>query len=949
MSKLSEKNVKKPARYCMVKHAGFSAPTIARASTLHKISEIVRLAVWHRCCAVSVRRDHEGVVSITGFMAAPSCHPYSIRTNKERYLVSKPLASLVEPRQGPSIEAKKNLLKNLQNKDLFFLNDEGPALKELLQAPYWPLRDRIQLAEFATGKVQRPRVGGKFLFVGNAKFWVRGVTYGAFRPGPDGQEYHDPAALERDFSLMAANGLNAVRIPHTMPPRELLDIAQNHGLRVMVGLSAEQYAGYLIDRKGAPDIEELICSKVRSCAGHPALLCYALGNEIAAPVVRWLGRGRVESYLERLYRAVKAEDPDGLVTYVNYPTTEYLHLPFLDLVTFNVYLESEDRLESYLGRLHNIAGDRPLLMSEIGLDSLRNGEANQAQALEWQLRTTFAPGCAGAFVFSWTDEWHRAGAEVEDWAFGITARDRCPKPALRSVREAFTKVPFPKELCWPKISVIVCTFNGGRTLSECLESLLRLDYANYEVIVVNDGSTDNTAKIASSYGFRVITTENRGLSSARNTGLNAATGEIVAYIDDDAYPDSHWLRYLASAFTNTIHVGVGGPNIAPADDGPIAECVAHSPGNPVHILLSDTEAEHIPGCNMAFRKTALEAIGGFDTQFRIAGDDVDVCWRLQQKGWTLGYSPGAMVWHHRRNSIRAYWKQQHNYGKAESFLEKKWPEKYNLAGHVTWAGRVYGNGHQYKAWSQGRIYHGVWGSAPFQSIYQSPAGALESWLSMPEWYLAVAALLPIVALGFLWFPLFYALPFLGLVLYAPIFQAVISSSRVCFSPARRSPLEWVKLRTVTALLHLLQPLARLSGRLRSGLTFWRYKGSGFVMPWPRKLAVWTEHWRDPNERLKSFEADLRKAGAYVRRGGDYDRWDLEVRAGLLGSARLLMAVEDHGAGNQFVRLRLWPKSSLLGLLLPILFVSLSVAAALDHAWVASAILGLLSIFLTICT
>ena len=858
--------------------------------------------------------------------------------------MSKSLASFVEPRQDPSIKAKKNLL---QNKDLFFLNDERLSLKGLFQAPYSALHDHTQRAELPKGKIQRPRVGGKFLFVGNEKLWVRGVTYGAFRPGPDGREYHDPAVLERDFALMAANGLNAVRIPHTMPPRELLDIAQKHGLRVMVGLSAEQYAGFLIDRKDAPDVEELICSKVRSCAGHPALLCYALGNEISAPVVRWLGRGRVESYLERLYRAVKAEDPDGLVTYVNYPTTEYLHLPFLDLVTFNVYLESEERLESYLGRLHNIAGDRPLLMSEIGLDSLRNGEANQAQALAWQLRTTFAPGCAGAFIFSWTDEWHRAGAEVEDWAFGITARDRCPKPALRSVREAFTKVPFPKELCWPKISVIVCTFNGAGTLSECLESLLRLDYPNYEVIVVNDGSTDNTAKIASSYGFRVITTENRGLSSARNTGLNAATGEIVAYIDDDAYPDSHWLRYLASAFMNTTHVGVGGPNIAPVDDGPIAECVAHSPGNPVHILLSDTEAEHIPGCNMAFRKTALEAIGGFDTQFRIAGDDVDVCWRLQQKGWTLGYSPGAMVWHHRRNSIRAYWKQQHNYGKAESFLEKKWPEKYNLAGHVTWAGRVYGNGHQYKAWSQGRIYHGVWGSAPFQSIYQSPAGALESWLSMPEWYLAVAALLPIVALGFLWFPLFYALPFLGLVLYAPIFQAVISSSRVCFSPVRRSPFEWVKLRTVTALLHLLQPLARLSGRLRSGLTFWRYKGSGFVMPWPRKFAVWTEHWRDPNERLEAFEADLRKAGVYVRRGGDYDRWDLEVRAGLLGFARLLMAVEDHGAGNQFVRVRLWPKCSPLELLLPVLSVSLSAAAALDNAWVASAILGLLSLFLTV--
>ncbi|HWP58459.1 MAG TPA: glycosyltransferase [Candidatus Acidoferrales bacterium] len=781
------------------------------------------------------------------------------------------------------------------------------------------------------------------MFIGNAKFWVRGVTYGAFRPGPDGREYHDRDALERDFSLMAANGVNAVRIPHTMPPRQLLDIAGRHGLRVMAGLSAEQYVGYLIDRKGAPDIEKLVRAKVRSCAGHPALLCYALGNEIAAPVVRWLGRRRVENYLERLYWAVKEEDPTALVTYVNYPTTEYLHLPFLDLVTFNVYLESQDRFEAYLARLHNIAGDRPLVMSEIGLDSMRNGEALQASALAWQLRTTFSSGCAGAFIFSWTDEWHRAGAEVEDWAFGITTRERRPKPALKAVREAFAKVPFPKDLRWPKVSVIVCTFNGSRTLSECLESLSRLDYPDYEVIVVNDGSTDSTARIAHSYGFRVITTENRGLSSARNTGLMAAAGEIVAYIDDDAYADPHWLRYLCATLMNSAHVGVGGPNIAPGGDGIVADCVAHSPGNPVHILLSDTEAEHIPGCNMAFRKTALEAVGGFDPQFRIAGDDVDICWRLQQKGWTLGYSPGAVVWHHRRNSIRAYWKQQYNYGKAEAYLEKKWPEKYNLAGHVAWAGRVYGNGHQYKAWSRGKIYHGVWGSAPFQSIYPTAAGTLESWLSMPEWHLGVAALAPVGALGLLWPPMFYAFSLLALALAAPIFQAALSAARVCFAVPRRARWRRLKLRSLTTLLHVLQPLARLSGRFRSGLTFWRYTAPGFVMPRPRRLAVWTACWRDPNERLKAFETELRRAGVYVRRGGEYDRWDLEVRAGLLGAARLLMAVEDHGAGNQFVRLRFWPWCSFLEIAPAILFASLALAAALDRAWAACAVLALLTL------
>src|SRR5207245_10868928 len=98
-----------------------------------------------------------------------------------------------------------------------------------------------------------------------------------------------------------------------------------------------------------------------------------------------LGPRRIERYLKRLFEVVKAEDPSALVSYVNYPTTEYLRLPFLDLVCFNVYLESRETLDAYLARLQNIAGNRPLILSEVGLDSLRNGEAGQAEALGWHL------------------------------------------------------------------------------------------------------------------------------------------------------------------------------------------------------------------------------------------------------------------------------------------------------------------------------------------------------------------------------------------------------------------------------------------------------------------------------------------------------------------------------------------------------------------------------------
>src|SRR5256885_101342 len=220
---------------------------------------------------------------------------------------------------------------------------------------------------------------------------------------------------------------------------------------------------------------------------------------------------------------------------------ESLRLHFLDFVCFNVYLESQDRFEAYLARLQNIAGDRPLFMSELGLDALRNGEGGQARSLDWQVRTAFAAGCGGVFVFAWTDEWYRHGHDVQDWAFGLTRADRSPKPALETVQEAFAEAPFAPSLPWPRISVVVCSCNVGRTIRDACEGLRRLDYPNYEVIVVDDGSTDGTAAIASEYDVRLIRTPNRGLSSARNTGLAAATGEIVAYLDDDAYPDPHWL------------------------------------------------------------------------------------------------------------------------------------------------------------------------------------------------------------------------------------------------------------------------------------------------------------------------------------------------------------------------------------------------------------------------
>ena len=813
------------------------------------------------------------------------------------------------------------------------------------QAAYPPV-DRLTTHD-------RPLVRGKFIFVRGQKLYIRGVTYGTFRPDTSGDQYHTPEVVERDFAQMIARGINAVRT-YTVPPRWLLDLAQQHGLYVMVGLAWEQHVAFL-DPTVRRSIEDRVRAGVRACAGHPAVLCYAIGNEIPAHIVRWYGRRRVERFLARLYRAVKAEDPESLVTYVNYPTTEYLRLPFVDLVCFNVYLEAQEQLEAYLARLQNIAGDRPLVMGEIGLDSRRKGEEVQARVLEWQTRTAFAAGCAGAFVFAWTDEWYRGGFAVEDWDFGLVTRDRKPKPALEVMRKVFADIPFARDLCWPRMSVVVCSYNGARTIRDCCEGLQRLDYPNYEVIVVDDGSTDATAGIAGEYGFRVISTPNRGLSNARNTGMVAATGEIIAYLDDDASPDPHWLFYLAATFLQTNVAAVGGPNIASPGDGAVAECVANAPGNPTHILLSDHLAEHIPGCNMAIRKVCLQTIGGFDGQFRVAGDDVDVCWRLQQQGWQIGFSPAAMVEHHRRGSLRAYWKQQLGYGKAEALLEKKWPEKYNATGQVGWSGRVYGRGlTRMLRWRRERIYQGVWGSAPFQQGYEPETTLLESLPLIPEWFLVTVALGTLGTLSVFWRPVWPAVPLFILAASASLAQAGLSAAHASFSPGTRgeprSSSALVRLRILTAILHLLQPLARLSGRVRHGLTLWRAGGLlGFALPRPRASLIWSLRWKTPDSWLHSIEVALRTADVLARRGGEFDRWDLEIRGGMFGTARTRMAIEEHGEGRQLVRFHTWPRCSPFGLVLILLSAILSMLGILGQASAAAWVFGVPAVLLALRT
>ncbi len=755
----------------------------------------------------------------------------------------------------------------------------------------------------------RARVKGKFIYKNEQKLYLKGVTYGTFNPMEDGSQFPDQATVEKDLRMMAGHGFNCIRT-YTVPPKFLLDMAESLNLNVMVGLPWEQHLTFLDNKKIPKEIIKRVSEAVQACEQHPAILCYTIGNEIPSGIVRWHGKNKIENFLKELYAAVKTVDPYALVTYVNYPTTEYLDLSFLDFDCFNVYLETPEKLGAYISRLHNLSGDRPLVLAEIGLDSRRNGAMKQAEVLSWQVKTIFAKGCAGIFIFSWTDEWWRGGFEIEDWDFGIVDRQRNPKPALPAVCIAMDSIPYSAK-SYPMISVIVCTYNGSSTIRDTLNGVLKLDYPDYETIVVNDGSTDNTAEIVMEYPVRLVSRPNRGLSAARNTGMYTAKGEILAYIDDDAYPDPQWLKYLAYAYANSDHACIGGPNIAPEGDGFIATCVANAPGGPVHVLLNDEIAEHVPGCNMTFRKDALMHIKGFDQVFRNAGDDVDVCWRIQESGRTIGFHTSAVVWHHRRNSFKAYWKQQQGYGKAEALLEAKWPEKYNSFGHLAWAGRIYGNGLTIPIKTKkDKIFQGTWGTALFQSVYQPADGFLSSIPLMPEWYLGMGLLVLVGSIGLI-------LPALLWCWVAFVASLAIVVAQAARSASKNSSLNTeqkkdIRYRLMIILLHVIQPVARLYGRFKQGLTPWRKRGKDLnskfsLVSGPKLFLHWTEEWKAVEDWLKAIEANLRSMKARVKRGGDFERWDLQVSNGIFSRCRALLAIEEHGAQKQYLKFKSWPE------------------------------------------
>lgn len=217
----------------------------------------------------------------------------------------------------------------------------------------------------------------------------------------------------------------------------------------------------------------------------------------------------------------------------------------------------------------------------------------------------------------------------------------------------------------PFFSVVIPAYNAANVLDRCLQSIGEIEYPNYECIVIDDGSTDNTASVVAQHKVRYIKQPNQGPATARNRGIEEAKGEFVFFTDSDCVVPPDILKKYAEKFDEMGDVvGIGGSYRTLNQES----CVARYMGREIayrHQNQSQGDVRAVGTFNAAFKKEILSKMGGFDTTFRKAsGEDFELCYRIIRAGYKLGFDGDIFVWHEHPSSVWKYFKQQYQRGKT---------------------------------------------------------------------------------------------------------------------------------------------------------------------------------------------------------------------------------------------------------------------------------------------
>lgn len=210
----------------------------------------------------------------------------------------------------------------------------------------------------------------------------------------------------------------------------------------------------------------------------------------------------------------------------------------------------------------------------------------------------------------------------------------------------------------PEVSLIFCTRNRARQLGDCLDRIARVNSSlAWELVVVDNGSTDDTNRILSAFAARVpfpvkvLHEAKPGKSRGLNRAVGESSGDIIAFIDDDVYIWPDHIDRAQEIFADS-RIGFAGGRVELFDPTDIPWSIQTSTERKLLPPRSYVEPGWLLGANMIFRRQALEAIGGFDPELgpgtRFIADDPDVQQRASFAGWWGLYSPDIVVGHHHR-------------------------------------------------------------------------------------------------------------------------------------------------------------------------------------------------------------------------------------------------------------------------------------------------------------
>ena len=227
------------------------------------------------------------------------------------------------------------------------------------------------------------------------------------------------------------------------------------------------------------------------------------------------------------------------------------------------------------------------------------------------------------------------------------------------------------------LSVIIPAYNAERTLYSCLGALhdQSLPKRDYEIVVVDDGSTDDTSKIAKEFNVKYLFQTNQGPATARNKGVSAAQGTIVLFTDSDCIPDYNWIEEMVSPFNDPDVAGVKGAYKTTQTD--LAARFAQAEFEDRYDLLKrHPSIDMIDTYSAAFKKDIFLQIGGFDQNFPVANnEDTDLSYRLATAGYKLVFNPEAFVYHSHPDTFIKYLKLKFWRGYWRMIVYRRYPNR----------------------------------------------------------------------------------------------------------------------------------------------------------------------------------------------------------------------------------------------------------------------------------